>query len=257
MPFRGYPRGLYGLFHSLTTRSITTGTARRRVREEGGFVGRARSADLPRARPETGITLPAGPGQDDAGLRQEPQAADAWTPASSLDSQLLHRVLAVAFISSFNSSAIPCQFRSRQRYHPLFHLPTAAEHLDRPTSAARPVASRHSPHAPGFVRTRRCGTRTDGQACSALPRCSRSPPTNIPSRCQAPRSVSVLLSPIFASSIFCNPQHRESHVVIFGQFGVWVHCRLLPTADLAVPCATLKAHSTTGPFNSRRHRPHP
>ena len=35
MPFRGYPRGLYGLFHSLTTRSITTGTARRRVREEG------------------------------------------------------------------------------------------------------------------------------------------------------------------------------------------------------------------------------
>ncbi len=136
---RGYPRGLFGLFHSLTTRSITTGTARRRGREEGGLWGARRaSADrlfYPVLVPKPGLRYQLGPaklsmgraGQDDAGVRQETQAADAGTPPPALSTASCctvclqwHSAHSIRPPSPANSAHVNVIILS-------FHLPTAAE----------------------------------------------------------------------------------------------------------------------------------
>lgn len=104
---------------------------------------------LPRGPPETGITLPAGAGQDPSGQRRADDAGLRQETSPALDSQLLHltRIRLVRFVT--------CS--SQFRCHPSFNRPTPAEHRHRPTSAA-PVASRHSPHGPRLC-SPRCGTR--------------------------------------------------------------------------------------------------
>ena len=62
MAFAGHARGLLGLSHSLAATS-RPGTGRRSARD-GGCGGRGVPIVLPRAGPETGITRPAGIGQD-------------------------------------------------------------------------------------------------------------------------------------------------------------------------------------------------
>ncbi len=110
MPFRGHPRGLFGLFHSLTA-ALWTGTARRSAREKGVAGIEERRSFYPVLVPKPGLRYQLGPAKPPSGQRPDKmmQACDrtpagAWAPLPALDGQLQGAVLA---LSSFDSSISP------------------------------------------------------------------------------------------------------------------------------------------------------
>lgn len=170
---------------------------------EGGCGKRGVPIVLPRGPPETGITLPAGAGQDPSGQRWADDAGLRQETSPALDSQLLHltRIRLVRFV------ACSSQFRC----HPSFNRPTPAEHRHRPTSAA-PVASRQlTPRPPALFTS----MWNEDYSQATLPRCSRFPPNTS----QPPSSTTTAIGFHFPSSAACSTTNNTSIAHHFD-----VHC---------------------------------